>query len=128
MENMAATIQRICRDLDLPSGDSYTQDWIQELPEEYRDVKSFSRYLAAYSTPGYGDAEKRLLMELMFDVINELLGSDEAVGRQAWASLLDPLRKDRELHSELIDYWALQGEPLEDAFRLTPLVRALSEG
>lgn len=35
---------------------------------------------------------------------------------------------DRELHSELIDYWALHGEPLEDAFRLTPLVRAILEG
>lgn len=128
MEGSAAdTIERICRDLGLPSGDSYTQDWIYELPEEFRTLESFDKYVSAYSTPGYGDAEKRLLMQLMFDVANDLLGNDQATGRQSWNKLLPLLRDDSELHRELVEYWASPGEPLEDAFRLTPFVRALQE-
>jgi hypothetical protein len=124
---MMTAIKRICRDLGLPTGDSYTQDWAYELPEEFRSYESFSKYLAAYGTPGYGDAEKRLLMQLMLDVTNDLLLRDEAIGYQAWNGLVDLLRAEPELHKDQLEYWALPGEPLEDAFRLTPLVRLLQE-
>jgi hypothetical protein len=123
----AATIEKICRDLGLPLGDSYTQDWIYELPEEFRSPEFFFRYVDAYSRPDYGKAEQQLLMQLMFDVVNDLLQSDEAVGLLAWSKLLDLLRANPELHRELVEYWALPGEPLEDTFRLTPFVRALQE-
>lgn len=125
--SMVGAIERICRDLGLPTGDSYTQDWAYELSEEFRSSEFLSRYVKAYSTPGYGDAEKRLLMQLMLDVTNDLLQRDEAVGRQAWESLVNLLRVNRELHRDQVEYWALPGEPLEDAFRLTPLVRVLQE-
>lgn len=29
-------INVLCKDLKLPKGDLYTQDWVYELPEEYR--------------------------------------------------------------------------------------------
>jgi len=122
---IANTIERICRDLSLPIGRPHTQDWAYELPEEFRTYEFFFKYLVAYSTPGYGDAEKRLLMELMLDVTNDLLQRDKVLGYQAWNSLLDSLTAESELHRDQLEYWALPGEPLEDAFRLTPLVRLL---
>lgn len=126
MEDYTAdTIERICRDLGLPTGHPYIQDWAYELPEEFRSHEFFSRYARAYSTPDYGDAEKRLLMQLMLDVTNDLLQSDEPVGHQAWDSLVELLRAEPELHRDQLEYWALPGEPLEDTFRLTPLVRIL---
>lgn len=121
----AEALERICSDLGLPAGDSHTQDWAYELPEQYRTYEFFAKYLGAYSTASYGDAEKRLLMQLMLDVNNDLLKRDKALGQQAWNNLKDLLLADSELHRGQIEYWALPGEPLEDAFALTPLVRAL---
>jgi hypothetical protein len=125
MENsVIGAIERVCRDLGLPPGDSYTQDWVYELPEEYRTSEFFSKYAAAYLMPEYGSAEKRLLMQLMLDVTNDLLQRDEAAGHQAWNSLVHFLNLDLELHRDKLEYWSLPGEPLEDAFRLTPLIRS----
>jgi hypothetical protein len=124
---MAGAIERISRDLGLPRGDAYTQDWAYELPEEFRSFEFFPRYVKAYSTPDYQDAEKLLLMQLMLDIVNDLLGSDEKVGQQAWNSLTELLRTNPGLHHEQVEYWALPGEPLEDAFHLTPLIRDLQE-
>lgn len=126
-DGMKRAIERICRELSLPTGDSYTQDWVYELPEEFRNYRFFSKYLAAYSTPGYGDAEKRLLVQLMLDVTNDLLQRDEVLGHQAWKSITNLLQTEPELHRDQIEYWALSGELLADAFRLTPLVRSLKE-
>jgi len=122
---MKRAIKRICDDLGLPSGDSFTQDWAYELPEEYRTNDYLNRYAAAYSTPGYGDAEKRLLMQLALDIANDEVARDPSEGENAWSKLADLLRSDRTLHADLIEHWALPGEPLEDAFPLTRLVRGL---
>jgi hypothetical protein len=125
--NMAGAIARVCQDLGLPAGDAYSQDWAYELPEEFRTKECFERYLRAYSTPGYGHAEKRVLMELILDVANDLLERNGGLEDEAWERVAALLQADRKLHWELIEYWALMGEPLEDVFRLTPKMRAVRE-
>ncbi len=124
---MSRATKKICRDLGLPAGDSYTQDWVYELPEEFRTCEYLFQYLRAYPNPDYGDDEKRLLMQLMLDIANDLLEDEEPLGYDAWSRLVDLLREAPDLHRGQIEHWALPGEPLEDAFRLTPLVRLLRE-
>jgi hypothetical protein len=118
-------LRRICADLGLPSGDAYTQDWAYELKEDYRNEAAFDRYLAAYSTASYGDAERLLLVQLTLDIANDLLGQNATVGRNAWNRLVKVLRENPALHRDQVEYWALLGEPIEDAFALTPLAREL---
>jgi len=120
-------IQRICQDLGLPMGNSYTQDWAYELPEEFRDEAAFYRYLSAYTINGYENNEKRLLVQLALDIANDLLEQDNEVGQRAWNALAKTLRMSPGLHRDQLDYWAMPDEPLEDAFSLTPLARALRE-
>jgi len=118
-------IRRICEDLGLPAGDRYTQDWAYELPEEFRSEAYFDKYIAAYRTLGYGDAEKRLLMQLALDVANDLVTKDAMHGHRAWERLAQLARGECVLHRDQIQYWTLPGEPEEDAFSLTPLARSL---
>lgn len=125
--NMRGAIARVCQDLGLPAGDSFSQDWAYELPEEFRSREFFERYLGAYSTPGYGAAEKRVLMQLILDVANDLLEGDDGLEGGAWEKLAELLQAERQLHWELIEHWALVGEPPEDVFRLTSRMRTLRE-
>jgi hypothetical protein len=120
-------IDRLCRDLGLPRGDSQTQSWVYELPPEHRTMASLLRYAAAYSNASYDDTERRLLMKLMLDVTNELLESDSRTGERAWETVVQMIRAHPGLHQDQIDYWSMPGRPLEETFRLTPLVRALRE-
>jgi len=122
-----SAIQRICQDLELPVGDSFTQDWAYELPEEFRHEAALYRYLSAYTSKGYGANEKRLLVQLALDIVNDLLQQEEEVGGRAWSALADLLRMNHGLHRDQVEYWSVVGEPLEDAFALTPLARALWE-
>jgi hypothetical protein len=123
----ARAIQKICQDLGLPTGDSFTQDWAYELSQEFRDEAALYKYLSTYTKEGYGASEQRLLVKLALDIVNDLLQHEEAVGRRAWDALANVLRVNPGLHRDQVEYWAMSGEPLEDAFILTPLVRALWE-
>jgi hypothetical protein len=125
--NMQEAIARVCQGLGLPLGDSFSQDWAYELPEGFRTREFFERYLAAYSTPGYGPAEKHVLMQLILDVANDLLERNDGLEDGAWERVVALLQADRKLHWDLIEHWALMGEPLEDVFRLTPKMRTVRE-
>lgn len=125
--NMRGAIARVCQGLGLPVGDSFSQDWAYELPEEFRTREFFERYVVAYSTPGYRPAEKRVLMQLILDVANDLLERDEGLEDEAWEKVVALLQADRKLHWDLIEHWALMGEPLENVFRLTPKMRTVRE-
>jgi hypothetical protein len=125
--NMRGAIVRVCQDLGLPVGDSFSQDWAYELPEDFRTREFFERYLVAYSTPGYGPAEKHVLMQLVLDVANDLLERSEGLEGDAWDKVVALLQADRQLHWNLIEHWALIGEPLENVFRLTSRMRAVRE-
>lgn len=123
MTTERAAIDRLCTDLGLPRGDAFTQDWAYELPEQFRTEDWLRRYLSAYDNPAYGDSERRMLIMLALDIANDLLNDDEEAGERACASLERVLRSRVELHRDQLEYWALEGEPLEDVFTLTPWAR-----
>ncbi|MBH1656731.1 hypothetical protein [Stenotrophomonas maltophilia] len=118
-------VDRICLDLGLPSGDSYTQDWAYELYDEYRTSAWLDRYMAAYRTGGYPRDVRNELMILALDVSNDLLSSGANPQDHSIAAVLDALAAGLLEHLDLIEYWALEGEPLEDCFALTPEVRRI---
>ena len=78
------TIEKLCKELDLPKGDEFTQDWIYELPEEYRTLDSFKKYFQAYIFSSYDSAEKKLLFNLMMDITNDMIEMDVKKGNIAW--------------------------------------------
>jgi hypothetical protein len=119
------SIRKLCADLGLPPGDQFTQDWVYELPEQFRTYDFFCNYVRAYQRSGYGDVDKRLLAELMLDIVNDLVAAGDPRVKTAWNSLREILVANKDLHRDQIEYWALRGEPLEDAFQLSPLARQL---
>ena len=122
---MKAATERICRDLGLPRGDRYTQDWAYELPDEFRSPAWLRRYKDAYHDPAYRDAERLLLVQLMFDVVNDLFDGDNGIGRLAWSTLEEVIRASPELHRNQLAYWTMPESSLDDAWAITPMARAL---
>lgn len=120
-------IEQICQDLNLPLGDKFTQDWIFELPEQYRTFDYFKKYFDAYLFRIYAFDEKKLLLNIMMDVVNDLLECKEAKGKLAWNGLSYVLWKDALLFKDTIDYWAQWGQPLDNVFTLTPYVRSINQ-
>lgn len=118
-------IERICADLGLPKGGAYTQDWAYELGEEFRTEAYIDKYLAAYANPAYGRIERHVLVDLIFDVTNDLLQQNEEVGRAAWEHTVAAISPHLDEHKEQIEYWAVVGNPLEDSFALSAFARQL---
>ncbi|QXH45335.1 hypothetical protein KSS93_21005 [Pseudomonas xanthosomatis] len=116
-------VRKIGRDLGLPLGDEYTQDWAYELSEEYRTKEWLERYIAAYLSGDYSPQGQRELMTLALDICNDLLSSGTSHADETLVKVLNALFDNAQVHSELIAHWALEGEPLEDCFALTPEVR-----
>ena len=125
MEWQMRPVDRIRIDLGLPPGNEFTQDWAYELPEEYRTREWLDRYMTAYHTGGYPPDVRDELMLLALDVSNDLLSSGVGPADGSIAAVLAALSRDRHQHRDLIEYWALEGEPLEDCFALTPAVRKI---
>ncbi|AWH21213.1 hypothetical protein [Stenotrophomonas sp. ZAC14D2_NAIMI4_6] len=118
-------IERLSRDLGLPPADSHSQDWAYELPDPYRTDAWLDRYLAAYHDSGYPPDVRHALMTLALDVSNDLLGAGARPDDRSIAAVLAALSQDRHEHHALIEYWALEGEPFDDCFALTPEVRKI---
>lgn len=124
-QTRADAIRRICKDLGLPAGDRFTQDWEHELPEEYRSSAWLQRYIATYNGKDYGSSEKQVLMALLLDCLNDgIEAGDEAI-ESLWHDVAPLLVADREILSSLIEHWSLPGEPLDDAFAITARLRSL---
>ncbi|WFQ79643.1 hypothetical protein PXH59_19205 [Xenorhabdus sp. SF857] len=119
------TTERICNDLGLPKGDSFTQDWALELPEKYRTTEWLNKYIIAYSNNKYSEPEKSTLMELMLDIANDFLTQNANCNDESITNVLNLLLNNHQYHLKLIDYWSLDEEPLEDCFALTPKVREI---
>lgn len=118
-------IERVCRDLGLPKGDLYSQDWAYEIPDTYRTIEWIDRYLSAYKSGGYQSTEQKLLVKIILDVINDILESDEPAGRDAWMRTVETIQDNIPQHRQQIEYWAAESRSLEDAFALSPLAREL---
>ena len=118
-------INKICTDLGIPAGDRFTQDWAYELPEEYRNKEWLNKYITAYLNNNYSLKVKNELMTLALDVSNDLLSSGLSASDKVIVKVLNVLLDNYQNHIDLINYWALDNEPLENCFLLTPEIRKL---
>jgi hypothetical protein len=124
-ETAQDTIRKLCLELGLPEGDLYVQNWARELPDEFRSGRFFVKYAEFYERPDCGVGEKRLLMQLMLDVANDLFQQDSALGNSAWERIVRLLHVAPELHRDQVEYWTLPDESPDDVFEITPLARKL---
>ncbi|CAI3928087.1 unnamed protein product [Commensalibacter communis] len=125
---MTNPIRRLCKDLNLPSGDAHTQDWAYELPNEYRTQEWLDQYISAYSAIKCFDMRRDILMDLMLDIVNnyllEGLDSDIYIIQQ----VLELLRANKIEHQDTIAYWSVVGEDDPEAyFEVTPFVREIAK-
>ncbi|HCP9057520.1 TPA: hypothetical protein OF605_004909 [Escherichia coli] len=120
-------IDKICSELGVPVSDKFTQDWAYELPEKYRTKEWLSKYIAAYLNNGYSQKGKNELMTLALDVCNDLLSSGVPPSDKVIVKALNTLLDNYKNHIDLINYWALDDESLEDIFALTPEIRELKK-
>ncbi|ACX86209.1 hypothetical protein [Pectobacterium parmentieri] len=120
-------INNICNDLGLPIGDDFTQDWAYELSDEYRTEEWLDKYITAYLNNGCSVNSKNELMTLCLDVTNDLLSTGTSVINATIIKVLNTLIYNYQQHVDLINYWSLDDEPLEDCFALTPEIRKLKK-
>ena len=108
-----------------PIGDAFTQDWIYEVPTEYRTKAYLQKYINAYSLFKLSSEEKYLLMELIIDIANDLLESEPMYFSNIWHKISELLSRDQALYRTLIDYWSLHDQEIDDCFSITPYFRKL---
>ncbi|MHA8111815.1 hypothetical protein ACX122_01590 [Kosakonia cowanii] len=122
-----SVISKICHDLGLPTGDSFTQDWAYELPDEYRTKEWLVKYIAAYSNNSDSLEVRRELMALSLDIINDLLASGLSTADGHVVKTLGLLFENYPVHIDLVTYWECGADFPEDCFALTPEIRRLKE-
>lgn len=115
----------LAKKLGIPSGGPFTQDWIYELPEAFRTKEWLSKYITSYSNDNYNSLEKNELMQLILDITNDLLSYGVSDTDIVIINALKLLSDNYISHLELIRYWSLDNEPLEDCFILTPRIRGI---
>lgn len=120
-------VNKICNDLGLPEGDEFTQDWAYELSDEYRTKEWLNKYIAAYLNNNYSLDGKNELMTLSLDVSNDLLCSGVSSTDEVIMKVLNVLFENHQNHMDLINYWSLDDEPIEDCFALTSKIRELKK-
>ena len=118
-------LEKLCQDLKVPLGNG--QDWEYELANEYRTPQWLAKYLSAYLHNNYSTFQKHILMNLCIDICNDLFTADPNQNQPIIHQVLNVLYNDYAQHWQLIDYWALPDEPLEDCFEITSEIRKLRQ-
>jgi hypothetical protein len=96
--------------------DSWMQDWEWEIAEPAR----FWEWLDFYRSESLTDAERRSLMEMLLQCIE-----DESDGQKEEA-LCIILQENASLHKESIEYWACRdAENRDEEFKIAPMVRGI---
>jgi hypothetical protein len=72
-----------------------------------------------------GEAEKRVLVELMLDITNDWFQNQDKInGEEAWQMISDILKTSGDVHREQLIYWAMEEETDESCFAISKYVRA----
>lgn len=122
MTTYSAALEAIHAALGLPPGDGFTQDWVHELPEAFRSAEWMNRCLALVLRWDERPGERAILVSLVLDIANDLAGVGQLTSDD-WERISRALHQHRPDYADLLAYWSLEGEPLEDCFAITPLVR-----
>ncbi len=114
------TVERLAKELNLHSGDVFTQDWGYEVADPNR-LEDFFDY---YINNKLSSDEKRTLMQLILESYNDYVGK-EGFNSDYSSKLRNILEKDLNLYRDLIDDWSCDKEDLEDCYEITPLIREI---
>lgn len=115
------SIERLNKELCLP----YTgieQDWDLEMAS----FKRFHEFLNFYRENYLSDDEKVALMSLILASYDDFLNEYELKSDSMWDCIRKELVKDRVIFVELLEYWSLNNEIMEqNIFKITPLIRMI---
>ena len=115
-------VRKLAREFDLPPPDEFAQDWAHEVPLSLRTVAQLRRYLSPTSEPRPIE-ERGLLMTLTLNAANTLAAEGKLTSED-WGRVERELASDPG-YTELIDYWADRGTPVEDSFAIASRMRRL---
>ena len=114
-------IESLIKGLNLPELTPYCQDWEYEVS----NPKRIAEFIEYYENTIVDEDEKFTLMVIIISSCNDALEEDEGLDKKLWEKIKCLLIKDRAIHKNTIDYWAIDGLELEDCFYITPLIRSL---
>lgn len=113
-------IEKLAKELNLPKGDRFTQDWEYEVA----DSGKTGVFLEYYKNNKLNADEKQTLMRLILESYNDYVG--ESGYKDNFSNeLRDILQKESTLYHDIIEDWACVGEDWEDCFAITPLIREI---
>lgn len=104
--------------LGLPEPDEYCQDW------EYlvADSSRIEEFLEYYERNHLNIEEKFALMVIIVASFDDSL-SENDFRPTIWSRIRKNLEEDIQIHTNIILYWSLEGETLEDCFAITGYMR-----
>lgn len=115
-------VKRISEDLNLKIRNQYSQDWEYESADSDR-VGEFLEY---YVNHKLNSTEKQILVKLILESYNDYVG-EKGFHLYYTKKVRKILESEYELHNDIIKYWSCEGEELENAFYITPLIREIAE-
>jgi hypothetical protein len=119
------SVARVCEELGLPKPDRYSQDWFCELPRAYRSHKWLRVYENACIRESREPGEKRVLVSVALDVVNELIMDDPSNAEVYWSSVVRMISNSPAIHMDQLSYWFCEDCLAGDDFACAPLARSL---
>ena len=115
-------IKKITVNLDLKGCDNHSQDWEYEAADPNR-IEDFLKY---YVNNKLDTIEKRILVKLLLESYNDYVG-EKGFSLDYTEKIKKIIKEDRELCGDIIHDWICEGEELEDAFYITPVIREIAK-
>lgn len=110
-------IEQLSKKLSLPYM-GIEQDWDVELADKNR-VDEFISY---YNENDLSAEMKYAAMSIILASYDDFLNDKELDSDYRWHEIEKILKSEKEVFSDLIEYWAVDSE-IENVFRITPLIR-----
>ena len=115
-------IEKLCKDLNLPRPDAFSQDWAYETSY----INRIEEFIIYYHSNELDDETKFTLMMVMIDSSNDALDEGNMTLNN-WEKINSILVADRRIHLNTIKYWMCEGKDLEDSFSITPYIRKVGD-
>ncbi|MFA7379433.1 MAG: hypothetical protein WC150_03160 [Bacteroidia bacterium] len=110
-------IEQLSKELSLPYK-GIEQDWDIELA----DNKRVDEFISYYNENDLSDELKYATMSIILASYDDFLNDKELDRDYKWNEIKEILKSEKEVFSNLIEYWAVDSE-IENVFRITPLIR-----
>ncbi len=113
-------VKKIVANLNLKGGDKHSQDWEYEAADPDR-IEDFLKF---YINNKLDAVEKRILVKLLLESYNDYVG-ENGFNLDYTKRIKKILEKEKALCEDIIRVWLCEGEELEDAFYITPVIREI---